>query len=218
MAGRWPVRDLIEVGRRFYSRNWVLATSGNFSAVISESPLRLCMTQSGAHKGSLTPQQFLTIGESAAPVGRTSARPSAEARLHIEIVKSRGAGAVLHTHSVWATIVSDRHSAEAGLAIEGFEMLKGLEGVTTHLHREWVPILENDQDMTRLAGAMARALTAHPASHGVLLRGHGLYTWGRTIAEAERHVEALEFLLETVGRQNHPEPRGFSPEEPVDPA
>ena len=80
-------------------------------------------------------------------------------------------------------------------------MLKGLDGVTTHTHREWVPILENDQDMARLAGAMAGVLSDHPDAHGVLLRGHGLYTWGRTIAEAERHVEALEFLLETVGRQ-----------------
>ena len=196
-----PVRDLIEVGRRFYGRNWVLATSGNFSAVISESPLHVCMTRSGAHKGLLTSRDFVTIDDEANPVDRISGRPSAEARLHIEIVKARHAGAVLHTHSVWATMLSDRHSAEAGLAIEGFEMLKGLEGVTTHLHREWVPILENDQDMTRLAEAMARTLKEHPAAHAVLLRGHGLYTWGRTVAEAERHVEALEFLLETVGRR-----------------
>lgn len=201
MAPGTPAQALIEVGRRFYSRNWVLATSGNFSAVISESPLLLCVTQSGAHKGTLTPRSFLTIDGSAKPVGRTTARPSAEALLHLEVVRARKAGAVLHTHSVWSTMLSDRHSAEGGLALHGFEMLKGLEGVTTHLHREWVPILDNDQDMTRLAKAMARALRDHPEAHGVLLRGHGLYTWGRTIAEAERHVEALEFLLETVGRQ-----------------
>jgi len=196
-----PSRALIEVGRRFYGRNWVLATSGNFSAVISQSPLRLCITQSAAHKGSLTPRDFLTIDESTTPVGRTTARPSAEARLHIAIVRARSAGAVLHTHSVWSTMLSDRYSAEGGVALQGFEMLKGLDGVTTHAHREWVPILENDQDMARLAGAMAGVLGDHPDAHGVLLRGHGLYTWGRTIAEAERHVEALEFLLETVGRQ-----------------
>lgn len=194
-------RRLIEVGRRFYGRNWVLATSGNFSAVISHSPLLLCITQSGAHKGTLTTRDFLTIDSAARPVGRTTARPSAEARLHVEIVRARSAGAVLHTHSVWSTMLSERHAGKGGLSLRGFEMLKGLEGVTSHKHREWLPILENDQDMGRLAGAMARALTVNPESHGVLLRGHGLYSWGRTIAEAERHVEALEFLLETVGRQ-----------------
>ena len=196
-----PSRALIEVGRRFYSRNWVLATSGNFSAVLSHSPLRLCITQSAAHKGVLTTRDFLTIDDSARPTGRTTSRPSAEARLHIAIVRARKAGAVLHTHSVWSTMLSDRYSAEGGLALQGFEMLKGLDGVTTHTHREWVPILENDQDMARLAGAMTGVLGDHPEAHGLLLRGHGLYTWGRTIAEAERHVETFEFLLETVGRQ-----------------
>lgn len=199
-----PTRDLkalADAGRRFYSRNWVLATSGNFSAVISHRPLRLGITRSGAHKGTLTPRDFLIIDESAKPVGRGAARPSAEARLHLEIVRARKAGAVLHTHSIWSTMLSDRHAPDGGMALQGFEMLKGLEGVTTHMHREWVPILENDQDMTRLSGAMAGALRDHPGAHGVLLRGHGLYTWGRTIAEAERHVEALEFLLEVAGRQ-----------------
>jgi methylthioribulose-1-phosphate dehydratase len=192
---------MIDVGRRFYSRNWVLATSGNFSAVMSHSPLRLCITQSAAHKGSLTLRDFLTIDESTRPVGRITRRPSAEARLHVEIVRARKAGAVLHTHSVWSTMLSDRYSAKGGIALQGWVMLKGLDGVTTHTHREWVPILENDQDMARLADAMAGVLSDHPDAHGVLIHGHGLYTWGRTIAEAERHVEALEFLLETVGRR-----------------
>ena len=80
-------------------------------------------------------------------------------------------------------------------------MLKGLDGVTTHEHREWLPILENDQDMARLRRAVAAVARAtHPDAHGFLLRRHGLYTWGRDLAEAERHVEILEFLLEVIGR------------------
>ncbi|HUR19292.1 MAG TPA: methylthioribulose 1-phosphate dehydratase [Vicinamibacterales bacterium] len=195
-------KALIEVGRRFYSRHWVLATSGNFSAVMSHSPLRLCITQSAAHKGTLTTRDFLTIDESARPIGRMARRPSAEARLHVAIVLARKAGAVLHTHSVWSTMLSDRHADEGGLALQGFEMLKALDGVSTHTHREWLPIVENDQDMARLAGAMTGILGDHPDAHGLLIRGHGLYTWGRTIAEAERHVEAFEFLLEVVARQS----------------
>jgi methylthioribulose-1-phosphate dehydratase len=197
------LRQLQSVGSSFYARNWVLGTSGNFSVVTTRKPVRLLITASGAHKGTLTPRDFLTIDARARPVGRTSRKPSAEAQLHVEIVGRRGAGAVLHTHSVWSTILSDRHASAGGLAIEGFEMLKGLEGVATHAHREWVPILENDQDMTRLAGVVRETLDAHPAAHAFLLRRHGLYTWGRTLAEAERHVEILEFLLETIGRGGH---------------
>jgi methylthioribulose-1-phosphate dehydratase len=147
-------------------------------------------------------RDFLTVDDRGDVVGRRRGRPSAETRLHLEIVAARAAGAVLHTHSVWGTILSDSHAAAHGLMLEGFEMLKGLAGVGTHEHREWVPILENDQDMVRLSGRVRHVLAGTPAAHAFLLRGHGLYTWGATIAEAERHVEILEFLLETVGRRD----------------
>ena len=202
MAEPTRAQALIAVGRRFYGRNWVLATSGNFSVVSSVSPLRLLITQSGAHKGTLTARQFLTIDAGGRASGRTKARPSAEALIHVEVVQARGAGAVLHTHSVWSTVLSDRHAAAGGIAIQGLEMLKGLDGVTTHAHREWVPIIENDQDMTRLRDAVGRVLRDDPSIHGFLLRGHGLYTWGRTLADAERHVETLEFLFQVLGERH----------------
>ncbi|HEX5216735.1 MAG TPA: methylthioribulose 1-phosphate dehydratase [Vicinamibacterales bacterium] len=202
---------LAGIGRRFYDRGWVLGTSGNFSAVVSQKPLTLAITPSGAHKGQLSGREFLAIDGSGrissarrtvAPAhgARSAAKPSAETALHLLLVRQRGAAAVLHTHSVWSTILSGRHAGEGGVSIEGYEMLKGLTGVTTHTHREWIPIVANDQDMTRLAGVVERTLGRHPAAHAFLLERHGLYTWGATIAEAERHVEILEFLFETIGR------------------
>ena len=196
-------RRLVEVGRRFDSRGWVLGTSGNFSLVVSAHPPRLAMTPSGAFKGELTSGEILEVDGDGKPVaGHATVRPSAEAKLHLEIARIRSAGAVLHTHSVWSTVISDRHAAAGGLAIEGYEMLKGLAGVSTHTHREWVPILENDQDMARLAAEVGDTLNRHPAAHAFLLRRHGMYTWGDTLLEAIRHVEIMEFLLEVVGR-NH---------------
>jgi methylthioribulose-1-phosphate dehydratase len=191
---------LREIGRDFYARGWVLGTSGNFSVVLSRDPLRLAITASAVSKGAIQPSDVLTIGPDATPIGKTSRRPSAEARLHVVVARGRGAAAVLHTHSVWSTMLSERHAQEGGLSLTGLEMLKGLEGVKTHQHSEWVPILDNDQDMSRLAGRVEATLREHPAAHGFLLRGHGLYTWGDNLAQARRHVEIFEFLLETVGR------------------
>jgi methylthioribulose-1-phosphate dehydratase len=191
---------LARVGRRFYARGWALGTSGNFSVVMSRRPLRLAITQSGVSKRELGPAQILLCDERGGVVGRAQGRPSAETFLHIEIARRRRAGAVLHTHSVWSTVLSGSHAAEGGLLIEGYEMLKGLAGVTSHEHREWIPILENDQDMRRLARAAGKTLAQHEHAHALLLRRHGLYTWGDTVEEAERHVEILEFLLEAVGR------------------
>jgi methylthioribulose-1-phosphate dehydratase len=168
--------------------------------VVSREPLRLAITSSGISKGELSADDIVEIDQAGQLTSPGDGRPSAEARLHIEIVQLRGAGAVLHTHSMWSTLLSDRHIAGRGLAVEGYEMLKGLQGVATHEHREWIPILENDQDMERLGGRVRAALAEYPASHAFLLRRHGMYTWGETLSHAVRHVEIVEFLLEAVAR------------------
>lgn len=188
-------KALAAAGRRFYARGWVMGTSGNFSSVSSRKPLRLVISSSGVPKGELDAKDFMEVGANGRPVGRTALRPSAETLLHVVIATERGAGAVLHTHSIASTVLSLRHQADAGLAIAGLEMLKGLDGVSTHEHRAWLPIIPNSQDMQRLAADLAAALKAHPEAHGVLIAGHGMYTWGKTLADAERHVEILEFLL-----------------------
>jgi methylthioribulose-1-phosphate dehydratase len=191
--------ELADIGRQFYRRGWVLGTSGNFSAVLHREPLRLVITVTGLDKGLLTSQQFLEIDENAEVI-RGDGRPSAETLLHVAIVHHRGAGAVLHTHSVWSNVLSEWHASENGLKIEGYEMLKGLEGVRTHQHQERLPIVENSQDMTKLSSEVIDVLQQNSSAHGFLLRRHGLYTWGATLPEAKRHVEILEFLMETLVR------------------
>jgi len=191
---------LASIAREFQVRGWALGTSGNLSAVVEREPLKLAMSPSGVDKGELLAEQILMIDEHAVVIGDYHAKPSDESPLHIRIIKERGAGAVLHTHSIWNTILSDIHAADGGLSIEGYEMLKGLEGVGTHEHREWLPILENSQDMLALADGIGDTLGKHQDAHAFLLHRHGLYSWGRDLAQAKRHVEIIEFLLEAVGR------------------
>jgi len=196
-------RRLIAIGQRFYARGWALGTSGNFSAVISRRPFRLAITASSVAKGALRPADILECDEHGQVIGsRGGGTPSAETLLHVAVAQRRRAGCVLHTHSVWSTILSDTSAGVERdvLTIEGYEMLKGLAGVTSHDHSERIPILPNDQDIRKLAARAAATLDRFPDAHAFLLRRHGLYTWGDTIADAERHVEILEFLLETVAR------------------
>jgi methylthioribulose-1-phosphate dehydratase len=192
-------RQLVDIGRQFHARGWVFGTSGNLSAVIQPEPLRLAITVSGADKGALVPEQILEVGPDG-EVLRGAGRPSDETRLHLAVIRTRKAGAVLHTHSVWSTILSQANAADGALTLAGYEMLKGLSGVKTHDHRELLPIFENSQDLAALSAVVAERLANDPLPHGFLLRGHGLYTWGRDLAEARRHVEILEFLLEVAGR------------------
>jgi len=171
--------------------------------VVQREPLLLAMSPSGVDKGELRPDQLLSIDQNARIVGQQDGKPSDESLLHIRIVRDRGAGAVLHTHSIWNTILSDVYARDGGVRIEGYEMLKGLQGVSTHEHAEWLPIVENSQDMATLAESVGETLNKHKAAHGFLLRRHGLYSWGENLAQAKRHIEILEFLLETIGRTLH---------------
>jgi methylthioribulose-1-phosphate dehydratase len=192
--------SLCATARWCYTRGWVPATSGNFSVRDRESG-RVLVTASGLDKGVLTPAGLLEI-DAEGGVLSGDGRPSAETGLHLVLYKARPeAGCILHVHTVWNTLLSGIHESAGHVAISGYELLKGLSGVGTHEHAERVPILKNSQDYAELVVQLAAALEAFPDTHGVLLSRHGLYTWGESVAEARRHLEALEFLFEVEARR-----------------
>lgn len=193
--------ELAEAGQEFYRRGWVLGTSGNFSALLARKPLRVCVTASGLEKGKLDETNFLELDDDA-EILHGFGKPSAETLIHLTIYRFLPkARSILHTHSVWGTILSDHFFEQGAINIEGYEMLKGLAGVTTHEHRERVPIVENSQDYVALAHVIENVIRENEGIHGIYLRRHGLYTWGETVADARRHVEIFEFLFEVLGRQ-----------------
>jgi methylthioribulose-1-phosphate dehydratase len=196
---------LCATARWCYAKGWAPATSGNFSiradANQSSSSSRILITPSGLDKGTLTPADLLEVDSDGRPVSGAG-KPSAETGLHLVLYRARPAArAILHVHTVWNTLISGYYAPRGFVPIEGYEILKGLSGVTTHQHYEQIPILENTQDYGALCAKLAEALDNYPAAHGVLLSRHGLYTWGESVAEARRHLEALEFLFEIEMRR-----------------
>lgn len=196
------VRGLQQTGALFYERGWSVGTSSNYSVIVSRDPLRLVLTASGKDKGHLGPHDFVLVDDRGRAVDSAAPKPSAETMLHVVLGRLPGVGAVLHTHSVWGTVLSDLHAAEGRLRLAGYEMLKGFAGVSTHEYATDVEIFENTQDIPDLAGRVAERLAdaQRPLKHGFLIRRHGLYTWGRDLDEARRHVEIFEFLFEVVAR------------------
>jgi methylthioribulose-1-phosphate dehydratase len=192
------IEALCASARWCYTQGWVPATSGNFSVRQAE---RILITASGLDKGVLTPDGLLEIDLEGRVVSG-SGKPSAETGLHLVLYQARPkAGAILHVHTVWNTLLSGMHAGSGHVVLEGYELLKGLSGVVTHEHVERVPILRNSQDYSHLKAQLANALNEYPDTHGVLLSRHGLYTWGESVADARRHLEALEFLFEVEGRR-----------------
>ncbi len=186
-----------------HRRGWCDGTGGNFSCTLNHAPLTLLMAPSGIDKGSVNPESLIVV-DAEGRVIQGRGRASAETLLHLEIVRERQAGAVLHTHSQAATLLSRHYRPAPGqivnhLEIEQLEMLKGLEGIHTHNTSIRIPVLANDQDLKRLSATAKPHLEEAP--HGLLLAGHGLYVWGEELPMARRHLEIIEFLLEQQWRQ-----------------
>ena len=186
-------QEIIEAGRFLYGRGWSPATSSNYSTRLSAS--QALLTVSGKHKGQLGPDDVLATdlaGNSLEP----GKKPSAETLLHTQLYSWRPEiGAVLHTHSVNATVLS-RVTPGDSIEFEDYELQKAFSGISTHESKVLVPIFDNDQDITRLAAKVQPWLEVHPDCVGYLIRGHGLYTWGARMSDALRQIEAFEFLFE----------------------
>jgi methylthioribulose-1-phosphate dehydratase len=197
------VAALRQVGSEFHRRSWSLGTSSNYSIVLSRDPLELLVTASGKDKGKLGSDDFVHVDQRGQPTVPGQPKSSAETMLHVVLAQDPSVGAILHTHSIWATLLSDWFCPQGSLVLEGYEMLKGLAGVATHEYRETVPVFENTQDIPGLAAQVQVRLRDRngPSPHGFLIRRHGLYTWGCDVWEARRHVEIFEFLFECLGRQ-----------------
>jgi methylthioribulose-1-phosphate dehydratase len=188
-------QELIEAGRFIDQKGWVPATSGNFSARLPNG--RIAITVSGRHKGALIPSDIMLIdAEGISLDGQTS---SAETGLHTALYRRfQKVGSVLHPHSPGATLLSRLRKDE--VVLENYELLKAFDGINTHATRIRIPIFDNDQDIPRLQRAVDAWLDREPDPHAYIIRSHGFYTWGATIKDALRQVEALEYLLDIESR------------------
>jgi len=186
--------EIVDAGRFLYQRGWSPATSSNYSARIDDQ--HIAVTVSGRHKGQLAAGDVMVVDLAGKPV-QSNGRSSAETRLHTVLYEIfPDVGAVLHTHSVKATVLSRLLEPGEPLVLEGYELQKAFTGVDTHESVLSVPVFDNTQDIDALARDTKAWFTDHPDQPGYLIRGHGLYTWGKTMADCLRHVEAFEFLFE----------------------
>ncbi|HEY8035137.1 MAG TPA: methylthioribulose 1-phosphate dehydratase [Methylobacter sp.] len=183
--------QLIKAGRFIDSKGWVPATSGNFSARLPDG--NIAITVSGKHKGQLQLDDIMLIDADANSLD--GKKPSAETMLHTSLYKRFPAvQSVLHPHSINATLTSRLFRSE--IALEDYELLKALAGIDTHESRVVIPIFANDQNIPRLAARVEQYMNSHDPIHAYIIASHGLYTWGGSVQETLRHLEALEFLFD----------------------
>ena len=184
--------EIIANVRELAAAGWTPATSSNFSRRLDDR--HAAITVSGRDKGKLAQDDIMVVDFDGKAVG-SDHRPSAETLLHTQLYRrDPNVGCVLHTHSRNQTIASRLYSGAGQVRLEGYELLKAFHGNETHETEVIVPVLPNSQDMHTLAAQVDCLLDRQPL-WGYLIDGHGLYAWGRDMAEARRHLDAFEFLL-----------------------
>lgn len=180
-------------GRDLAARGWTPATSSNFSMRLADGAY--AVTVSGRDKGQLSASDIMVVDSQGQALG-SALKPSAETLLHCQIYRLfPDARAVLHTHSLVQTLASRLWAASGAVLLEGYELLKAFAGQSTHEASITVPVFPNNQDMHALAAQIDTEHARCPLPHGYLIDGHGIYTWGRDMLEAKRHLESFEFLL-----------------------
>jgi methylthioribulose-1-phosphate dehydratase len=184
--------EIIANTRELAALGWTPATSSNFSSRIDDG--HVAITVSGRDKGKLTQADIMVVDLDSRPVA-TDKKSSAETLLHTQLYKRfPETSCVLHTHSHNQTVASRLFAGMGHVHLEGYELLKAFAGTTTHDVEIDVPVFPNTQDMQTLAAQVDALLDRQPM-WGYLIDGHGLYAWGRDMAEARRHLDAFEFLL-----------------------
>lgn len=181
---------LIYAGKVIDKKGWCPATSGNFSARLADGSIAI--TVSGKHKGHLTHNDIMLLDAKGNPLDNKI--PSAETLLHVQLYQRfSDVNAVLHPHSLNSTLIS--MSSKKKITLKNYELLKAFSGITTHESRVIVPIFANNQNMVQLSEQIDDYMDSHDEVYAYLLAGHGLYTWGESVDETLRHLEALDFLF-----------------------
>ena len=184
-------QQLIDAGRFIDSKGWVPATSGNFSARLPDGTIAI--TVSGKHKGQLKLDDIMLIDAEANSLD--GKKPSAETMLHTSLYKHfPDIQSILHPHSMNATLIS--RLFKSGIVLEDYELLKAFSGITTHESQIVVPVFANDQNIPRLAQLIELYLDNNAGCYAYIIAGHGLYTWGSSVQESLRYLEALDFLFD----------------------
>lgn len=185
--------EIARTGGELAARGWTPATSSNFSMRIDDNTI--AVTVSGRDKGALSADDVMAVSLDGEAVGSAD-YPSAETNLHLQVYRRRAdIGAILHTHSRDQTVASRMFAHEGIVSLQGWELQKALTGYASHESRLDVPVFANSQDMADIEQSVAAWLDEGKPLYAYLIEGHGLYTWGRDMPEARRHLEALDFLL-----------------------
>jgi methylthioribulose-1-phosphate dehydratase len=201
-AAENPVEIVCELCREFHGRGWVSAARGGVSI---RGPEGIYMAPDGVMRDRVSAEQVFLFDAGDLSVARALRAPKGlqceqSWPQHFVVHAERDAGAVIHSHSVWAVLAARMFSPDGKPDVffsEELEAQRGLRGKAADDEVE-IPIVANAARASELAKSMGEAMKAHEDVDAVLVVGHGVYAWGATWIQARIQAEALDDLFRTV--------------------
>jgi methylthioribulose-1-phosphate dehydratase len=192
---------ICELCKQFYHLGWVSGTGGGMS-IRDKDTGDIYIAPSGVQKERIKPEEIFILDED----GKIAHYPEVPGKklklsectpLFEACYELRNAGAVIHSHSIWAVLATNLispYNKKAAFCVSGFEMQKGIKDhkVADTLK---IPIIENTEKECDLADSLKKAIEEFPKTQAVLVRNHGVYVWGDTWQKAKTQAECYDYLF-----------------------
>ncbi|HGY54089.1 MAG TPA: class II aldolase/adducin family protein [Caldithrix abyssi] len=186
MAREWQLKkQIIEIGRRVWTRGYVAANDGNISVRINDN--ELLTTATGVSKGFMTPEMIVKVDMNGKMISKTSTyKPSSEVKMHIEVYKERpDIKSVVHAHPPYCTSF-----AVAGIPLDRCVLPEAVMIIGS------VPIAKYGLPSTMEIPENIRPHIKN--SDAILLENHGALTLGPDLLSAYFKMETLEHTAQIV--------------------
>lgn len=196
---------LLEYAGNYYNRGWMPATAGNLSVLDSNSGL-IHITASGKNKGKLKKEDFVSVDRhTLKPAENTNNRPSAETSIHRAVYDSiESANAVLHVHTIASNTIKTgvvKNNSPVRVLLPNNEILKAF-GDFREEPKFQVICTFNHGNVPDISADFLKALQEKPSDVPFfLIENHGITVWGRDVEDANKNLEAADFLLQVMARK-----------------
>lgn len=188
-----------ELRRIVYTANMELASSGlvmgtfgNLSAADRDAGV-FAIKPSGVPYETLSAEQIVVVSLESGEVIDSSLRPSSDTPTHLELYRAFDCGAIVHTHSEYATMFAQARTPIRCMGTTHADYFRGDIPVTRPMRREEV---ERDYEKNTglvIVETFANGLSASDVQ-AVLVANHGPFAWGPDAAKAIENARVLEYV------------------------
>lgn len=195
------IQQLILYSKTYYNRGWLPATAGNLS-IFDPTSQKVWITASGIDKSQLTDENFIPISLDGKLNLQTHYKPSAETSIHLVVYKNLpSVRACLHVHtpsSCYLEFGTSSNLPHKLVPVPNLEILKAFGDFRENPNFN-MDVIYNFGEVPKIAEVLDQILQRKNLDMPfVLVENHGITVWGKNVWDANKNLEATNFLLQVL--------------------